>query len=260
VTLGVTSSTGSLSHSFVILPAIDLLGGRSVRLLRGERASAHVVHEDALEHLRVLEDSGARWVHIVDLDAAFGDPLEAEGRKRNRDLLARLVTSTRLAVEVGGGVRCKADAVALLDAGVARVIVGTWCVRDPESVMTLAREYPGQVVAGLDTVEGRVAVQGWTEKSAFTVEEFGVRLAAGGISHALYTEVERDGALTGIDAQKAGALAHATGLLILASGGVRDVDDIRRLSTTPGVAGVVVGKALAAGTLLLKEALAFHRP
>jgi phosphoribosylformimino-5-aminoimidazole carboxamide ribotide isomerase len=244
---------------FFILPAIDMLGGTSVRLLRGERASAHAVHEDALAHLRGLEERGARWVHIVDLDAAFGDPLDASGRERNRELLARLVASTRLSVEVGGGVRSEADAVALFEAGVARVIVGTWCVRDPDAVMALARRFPGRIVAGLDTIDGRVAVQGWTSVSPFTVEEFGVRLRAGGVEHALFTEVERDGALTGIDADKAGTLAKATGLSILASGGVRDVGDIRRLAAMPGIGGVVVGKALAAGTLTLEEALAFQR-
>jgi phosphoribosylformimino-5-aminoimidazole carboxamide ribotide isomerase len=249
-----------MSADFSILPAIDLLGGRSVRLLQGKRDSAHVVHADALAHLRALEERGARWVHVVDLDAAFGDAFDAPGRLANRELLSAIVGATRLKVEVGGGVRGPSDARALLEAGVARVIVGTWCVREPEAVMALARAHPGRVVAGLDALDGRVAVAGWTETSSHTVEEFGARLAKGGVTHALFTEVERDGLLSGIDAPKAGALAYATGLSIIASGGVRDVEDIRALASTAGVCGVVVGKALAAGTLALEDALAFQRP
>ncbi len=256
---GANAQAVSAEGAFDILPAIDLLGGSSVRLLQGKRESAHVVHADPLAHLASLAESGARWVHVVDLDAAFGDALDAPGRVANRTLLSALVKASRLRVEVGGGVRSPADARALLEAGVERVIVGTWCVKDPEGVMALARAFPGRIVAGLDAVDGRVAVQGWTETSAHTVEEFGRRLAQGGLTHALFTEVERDGLLSGIDAQKAGALAEATGLSILASGGVRDVEDIRMLSRTPGVCGVVVGKALAAGTLTLQEALAFQR-
>lgn len=250
----------AVSEGFDILPAIDLLGGQSVRLLQGKRESAHVVHADALAHLAALAERGARWVHVVDLDAAFGDALDSPGRAANRALLSSLLKASSLRVEVGGGVRSADDAQSLFDVGVERVIVGTWCVKDPEGVMALARAYPGRVVAGLDAVGGHVAVQGWTEKSAFTVEAFGKRLAQGGVTHALFTEVERDGLLTGIDAKKAGALASATGLSILASGGVRDAGDIRRLAATEGVCGVVVGKALVAGTLTLEEALAFQRP
>jgi len=247
------------AQTFTIFPAIDLLDGRSVRLQQGRRESAHTVHPDPLAQLRGYAACGAKWVHVVDLNAAFGDPLAGEARAANRAILKRVLLEGTLNVQAGGGVRGEADALALFELGVQRVVVGTWAVKAPEAVMALARRFPGRVVVGLDTVGGYVAVQGWTESSAHSVEDFGRTLRAGGVDTSLFTEVERDGLLSGIDAERAGKLAADTGLSIIASGGARDLGDITRLADTRGVSGVVVGKALHAGTLRLEEALAFQR-
>ena len=241
---------------FEIYPAIDLLGGQSVRLKKGERASAEVVHPDPLEQMKSYETSGSRWVHVVDLASAFGDSADTRSVQLTRNVLLQIIGATKLKLQVGGGVRSRQQAEALLDLGVTRVVIGTWAVRDTAGVCALAKAYPGRVVVGLDTVGDRVAVQGWTESSGLSAKDFGKRLFDGGVSTALFTEVERDGLLTGIDWEKAEKLASDTGLKILASGGVKDINDIVSLSRCGGVCGVVVGKALAAGTLSLSEALA----
>ena len=227
--------------------------------MRGERATAHVVHASPLDQLLSYAESGASWAHIVDLNAAFSEEKNTVGRTLNRDLLRALVKSDKLKLEVGGGVRSLDDAQALLDLGVHRVVIGTWCAKNPEAVMKFAQKHPEKVVAGLDSLQGKVAVHGWTVSTNATVEEFGEQLHKGGVRYGLFTEVERDGLLTGIDAKKASQLAHDTGLKIIASGGVRDIIDIENLSNSLGVCAVVVGKALAAGTLTLKDALRFER-
>jgi phosphoribosylformimino-5-aminoimidazole carboxamide ribotide isomerase len=245
--------------TFDIFPAIDLLGGRSVRLKKGLRSSAEVVHANPLAQLAAYADAGARWVHVVDLAAAFGDLPESSDLKLNKATLCSLVEHSKIKVQVGGGVRSEAQARALFDLGVERVVVGTWAIKDPSAVCHLAKAHPGRVVVGLDSVGGFVSVQGWTEKSQFTPAEFGKRLFEGGVTLGLFTEVERDGLLTGIDWKLAETLARESGLNILASGGVKDIEDIKHLSKCTGVVGVVVGKALAAGSLNLTEALGFQR-
>ena len=253
------STKQSASHPFVLFPAIDLLDGRSVRLQKGARDSAEVVHPDPFEQLENYAQAGATWVHIVDLNSAFNDSKSHAGRISTRQIVQQIVAEGKLKLQVGGGVRSRAEALALLEMGVERVVVGTWGVRAPEEVCALAQEYPQLIVVGLDTVGGLVAVQGWTEQSKLPVAEFGKKLFEGGVRHALYTEVERDGMLTGVDAAAASRLHAETGLLVLASGGVRDVSDIKALAQTPGVWGVITGKALAAGSLLLTDALKYER-
>jgi phosphoribosylformimino-5-aminoimidazole carboxamide ribotide isomerase len=247
------------STPFYILPALDLLDGKSVRLLQGKRESAHEVHGNPLAQLKEYEQWGSKWVHMVDLNAAFGDDSNSEGRQRNQEFIIQALKETRLKVELGGGIRSLADAEFWLEKGVTRVVVGTWAVHSPSSVCELAKRYPGRIVVGLDTTGGKVTTQGWTSQSPFSAEEFGLMLRNGGVQLALFTEVERDGLLSGIDSKKAQALGEATGLRILASGGVRDIADIQNLSKCPAVEGVVVGKALAAKTLSLQDALTFQR-
>jgi phosphoribosylformimino-5-aminoimidazole carboxamide ribotide isomerase len=248
--------------SFEIYPAIDILGGKSVRLKKGLRASAEVVHLDPFVQLQGYAEAGARWVHIVDLAAAFGD-LELSSPTQdailNKSLLSILISTSKLKLQVGGGVRSEARVLELFELGVERVVIGTWALREPAKVMALSRRFPGRIVLGLDTVDGMVSSQGWTEKSSFSAAEMGAQFYEGGVSLALFTEVERDGLLTGIDSVKAEILANETKLQILASGGVRDLGDIEALSKCAGVVGVVVGKALAAGTLRLEDALKFQR-
>lgn len=246
-------------HPFVLFPAIDLLDGRSVRLRKGARASAEVVHADPEAQLAGYAAAGARWAHIVNLNAAFGDDPGTTGAKETEALVKRLVAQKILRLQVGGGVRTQAQAESLLALGVDRIVIGTWAVRAPEIVMSIARSAPERVVVGLDTQGDEVAVQGWTEASGLPVQDFGKRLCEGGVRHALYTQVERDGMLSGIDERAAASLARTTGLCVLASGGVRDITDIERLAQSDGVWGVIIGKALAAGTLALTDAIGYAR-
>lgn len=273
--MSANSSSNSNSNSnlivqpFNILPAIDLLDGQSVRLRQGVRRSAEVVSPDPKAQLASYLKAGASWVHIVNLNAAFGDfQSDAQdgpqkgiltGAQATSKVLKELLQISGLRVQLGGGVRNRAMATALLEQGVARVVVGTWAIKDPEGVCALARAYPGQIVVGLDTLGNKVTAQGWTEESGLEVAEFGRRLFENGVRLALYTQIEKDGMLTGIDSDAAGRLHASSGLQVLASGGVRDISDIQRLATTSGVAGVIVGKALAAKTLVLEDALRFER-
>jgi phosphoribosylformimino-5-aminoimidazole carboxamide ribotide isomerase len=248
-----------MKSPFVIFPAIDLLNGQSVRLKKGKRETAEVVAADPLEQLERYESAGATWVHVVDLNAAFGDAPESAGCLTNKKVIREIIQNSSLKIQLGGGIRDVESAESLLKVGVQRLVLGTWVTKNPEACINLAVRYPNNIVVGLDALGDKIAVHGWTEKSEFTVLEFGKRLHQAGVTYALYTEIERDGTLSGIDAHKAGQVHSSTGLSIIASGGARDLRDIEALSQTPGVHGVVIGKALKAGTLSLKEALLFQR-
>lgn len=250
------------THPFLVLPAIDLLDGRSVRLEKGVRKSAAVVNPDPFEQVEKYVQAGATWAHVVNLNAAFGDPPTHLGAISSRQILKQIISEGKLKLQIGGGIRTRAQALALLEMGVSRIVIGTWAVHAPEEVCLLAREYPELIVVGLDTVEGYVAIHGWKERSKLQVAEFGKHLFNEGVRYALHTEVERDGMLTGVDSTASAHLAdlHSqTGLLLLASGGVRDVTDIEALSKIKGVSAAITGKALASETLSLKQALTLER-
>jgi phosphoribosylformimino-5-aminoimidazole carboxamide ribotide isomerase len=261
----VTSATFS-EASFDVFPAIDLLDGQSVRLRQGRRETAHVVHGDPLEQLAWYAKAGARWVHVVNLNAAFGDSEDAEGAAASAEILRSMVAfrskqGLEISIQVGGGVRSAESVTKLFSLGVQRVVIGTWAVHEPDAVCEMARNDASRVVVALETKGGALVTQGWTQApSTMTPEVFGKRLFNGGVRLALCTAVENDGMMTGADPLPMVDLAQKTGLRILASGGVACAEDVRKLSqaAAQGIAGVVVGKALHSDAMRLEDALAFQ--
>ncbi len=238
--------------SFEVIPAIDLVGGRVVRLHQGDFSQETVYHDDPVALATHFRARGATRLHVVDLDGArVGQPVQAA-------LIARLA-ATGLKVQAGGGLRTLDALAALLDdAGVDRVILGTVALRSPELVHAAAAQWPGRVVVGVDARDGRVAVSGWLEATEVSPLELARAFKDAGVAAALYTDISRDGTGAGPDVAGTAALARASGLPIIASGGVGSLDDLRRLRarSADGIAGVVVGRAILSGVIPLEAALA----
>jgi phosphoribosylformimino-5-aminoimidazole carboxamide ribotide isomerase len=229
----------------IVIPAIDLLGGKVVRLRAGRREDVTIYHDDPVWFARRWVAAGAQELHIVDLDAAFGEAPQ-------RTLLERLVGEAGVPIQIGGGAR---DA-ALLDAGAARVVLGTSAIREPELVERLCRAHPGRVVVAVDARDGRVAVSGWTETTQVSAEELGRRAAAWGAARLLYTDIARDGLREGPNLAATERLQAAVGdTPVIASGGIGALDDLRALAAA-GIPYCVVGRALYDGVFTLEEALA----
>jgi phosphoribosylformimino-5-aminoimidazole carboxamide ribotide isomerase len=219
-----------------LFPAIDLLGGRAVRLEAGDRARATVFHDRPLELIGELARDGADRLHVVDLDGAFGEP-------RQLALLAQLVAASPIPVEVGGGLRDRAALDAVLGLGAAFAVLGTAAVRAPDFVEAACRAYPGRIIIAVDARDGIVAVDGWTAASNVTAIELGRRAHGWGAAALLYTDVARDGLGGGANVAATAALAREAGLEVIASGGVGSLDDLAALRDA-GIPAVVVGRAL----------------
>jgi len=236
----------------IMIPAIDLRGGRCVRLLQGDFDRMTVYSDDPVAMAQTWRSGGARRLHLVDLDGSLaGTPL-------NKAVVRRIVQEVGLPVQVGGGIRELRSLEAYLEMGVRWVIIGTAALRDPAFVRQACRLFPGRIILGIDAADGRVAVQGWTEKTEETAVALANRLAQAGPAAIVYTDIARDGMQTGVNVEATGALAEASGIPVIASGGVAGLDDIDRLLTVEhlGVMGMIVGKALYAGSLSLPEAIA----
>src|SRR5207244_6066578 len=236
--------------------AIDLRGGRAVRLLRGDYAAETRYSDDPVAVARSFEAAGARWIHVVDLDAA------RSGEAGNLDLVAAVAKSVGCAVETGGGVRSVEAAERLIDAGIARVVVGTAAVERPELVTELAARFPGRVAVGLDARGRRLAVKGWTETTGADLVDVAQRLEGEGVAALTVTETGRDGTMAGPDLDQLGAVLEATAVDVIASGGVGTLADITALAglrAGPGggrsLAGVIVGRAIYEGRFTVEEAL-----
>ncbi|MGH9057832.1 MAG: 1-(5-phosphoribosyl)-5-[(5-phosphoribosylamino)methylideneamino]imidazole-4-carboxamide isomerase [Acidimicrobiales bacterium] len=238
-------------------PAIDLRGGKCVRLVEGDFGRETVYGKDPVQVAKSFEAAGATWVHVVDLDAALtGEPV-------NRPVVARIAAAVPgMKVQAGGGVRSAGDASTLLDGGVERVVLGTASVTEPDLVAEIASRWPGRVAVGLDHRGGEVRVRGWTEAAIV-----GTGLAdlvrgavAAGAAAVVVTDISRDGRLSGPDVEGLADLLSLTGGPIVASGGVRGVDDLRALAAArstagQGLAGVIAGRALYEGALAVTDAL-----
>ena len=232
-----------------VIPAIDLRGGRCVRLHQGDFAQETVFSDDPVAMARQWQQQGGPRLHLVDLDGA------ATGEPAHLDVISAIVAALDIPVQVGGGIRAAGTARAWLEAGVDRVVIGTAAVRNPEMVQEVCRAHgSGRVVVAVDARDGIVAVQGWQEASEVSALELAHRMAALGVSRLLYTDIARDGTLSGPDLDTNARLVRETGMTVLASGGVSSVEDIRRLAPT-GVEGVIVGRALYTGAVALPEAI-----
>ncbi len=227
-----------------LYPAIDVLGGRAVRLLYGKRDQV-TDYGDPVDCAKRWADEGAEILHVVDLSGAFG---EEGGFEKVLERIAKV----GLPVQSGGGLRSMAEIARRFRAGADRVVLGTVCAEHPEVLYAAAEKYGGKIVAGIDAKEGRLAVRGWTQLADKDAFEFGCEAKALGIQDAVFTDIGRDGALTGVNVQETVRMGE-TGLNIIASGGVRGIEDVRALRAQ-GVYGVILGRALYAGTLSLKEA------
>ncbi|HPC96218.1 MAG TPA: 1-(5-phosphoribosyl)-5-[(5-phosphoribosylamino)methylideneamino]imidazole-4-carboxamide isomerase [Sedimentisphaerales bacterium] len=235
-----------------VIPAIDLRDGKVVRLIQGQYDKQITYRDDPAEQARQFHADGARWLHIVDLDGAKA------GRPVNTASIEAIARLGLLKIEVGGGLRDESSIAQLIEMGVTRVIIGTKAVSDFDWFCRTARKFAGRVVLGLDARGSMVATHGWLEDSKQTVLEFAARADELPLAAIIYTDIAKDGMLTGPNIERTKALVQAVKTPVIASGGVKEVDDIRRLHPI-GVAGVIVGRSLYEGTLTLKDAIAAAR-
>jgi phosphoribosylformimino-5-aminoimidazole carboxamide ribotide isomerase len=234
-----------------LLPAIDILDGAAVRLAKGDYARVTVYNANPVDQAKEFEQKGARWIHVVDLNGA------RSGSPENIDLVERIVTQTSLSVEVGGGVRAIDTIARLVDAGAARVVLGTKLVTDKEFAQAAVEDFGDALTAGIDAKGGEVAIQGWREGAGVPAAELVREMGAMGYRHLVFTDIARDGMQTGIDAAAYERIASAFGHPVIASGGVATIDDVRALrAVASSIEGVITGRAVYEGTLDLEEALA----
>lgn len=233
----------------ILIPAIDLKEGRCVRLEQGRMSDATVFSDDPVAVARQWADAGCRRLHLVDLDGAFA------GEPRNRELIDAITRAVPgVPVQVGGGIRSDSVIDAYLKAGVAQVIVGTRAIEEPAFLEEIAERYPGRIILGLDARDGQLATAGWDQTSAVTAVEFARWAGKLDIAAIVYTDIERDGMLTGVNVEATVALAEAAGRPVIASGGIAGLDDLRRLkeafeASRGSLLGAVTGRAIYAGTL-----------
>ena len=235
----------------ILFPAIDLKDGHCVRLQRGEMATATVFNDDPAAQAKSFADAGFQWLHCVDLNGAF------EGRSVNATAVAKIRAAIDLPIELGGGLRDMKAIAAWLEAGITRVILGTVALTNPALVKEAARAFPGQIVVGADAKGGKIAVAGWAETSEISPEELGKRFEEAGVAAVLYTDVDRDGLLGGVNIAATVALAKALSIPVIASGGVSDIGDVEALIAAgePNIEGVVIGRALYDGRINAADAL-----
>nr|WP_314869548.1 1-(5-phosphoribosyl)-5-[(5-phosphoribosylamino)methylideneamino]imidazole-4-carboxamide isomerase [uncultured Campylobacter sp.] len=229
-----------------IFPAIDLKQGCAVRLSKGKMQSAKIYSKDPCELAKKFEDLGAKWLHLVDLDGAFA------GEAVNFKAIERIVKSTSLRVEVGGGIRDEARIKEYLSLGVDRFILGSAALKNRDFVKQMAKLY--RIVVGIDAKEGLVATEGWAELSRVKATDLARDYADAGVCAIICTDISRDGMLSGVNVEFSRSIAKACGIDTIASGGVKDMNDIIALKNAELIAGVIVGKAYYEGTLDLKKA------
>lgn len=235
----------------IVIPAIDLKEGKCVRLLQGRMEDATVYSDSPADTARRFESLGTELIHVVDLNGAF------DGVPRNLDSIKAILGVVKIPIEVGGGIRDMATIDLLLGLGVSRVILGTVAIERPELLAEACKKHPGRIVAGIDAKDGKVAVRGWGDVSGEDALALGRKMAAAGVRAIIYTDISRDGMLTGHNVEATRRMAEETGIPIIASGGVKDMGDIKALMAIEqrGVEGVITGKAIYAGTLDLAEAI-----
>ena len=229
----------------VILPAIDLKDGKAVRLSKGLMDSAKIYSDEPWQVAKRFEEMGSEWLHLVDLNGAFA------GEPKNLEQIKKIRQNCNLKMELGGGIRDEDTIKMYLDLGVDRLILGSIAVKNPDFVKEMAKKYP--IAVGIDAIDGMVAVEGWAEVSSMKATDLAKEFADAGVEAIICTDVGRDGMLSGINVEFTRSIADASGIPTIASGGLKDIEDIRRLIDAD-IYGTIVGKAFYEGTLDLEEA------
>ena len=239
----------------IIYPAIDIRGGRCVRLTEGRFDAETVFADDPAEMALKWAGLGAEFLHLVDLDGALA------GEGKNEPVIERILQSVSIPVQLGGGIRNLETIEKLLSLGVTRLILGSAAVKNPQLVEEACKKYPGHIAVGIDAKNGDVAIEGWGKGSGVAATELAKKMAAYGVETIIYTDISRDGMLSGVNVEATAALARACGVPIIASGGVASLEDIRRVKAVEadGVQGCIIGKAIYTGAVDLKEALALAK-
>ena len=233
----------------ILYPAIDLKDGQAVRLLRGAMDAATVFNDDPAAQARAFAEAGCSWLHLVDLNGAFA------GTPVNGAAVEAILDAVTVPVQLGGGIRDMATIEAWLERGIARVILGTVAVENPDLVREAAARFPGRIAVGLDARDGRVATRGWAEETDMLVGDLAQSFADAGVAAIIYTDINRDGAMGGPNVAATAALARATDIPVIASGGVSSLRDLVALRDTGVIAGAISGRALYDGALDLSAAL-----
>jgi phosphoribosylformimino-5-aminoimidazole carboxamide ribotide isomerase len=238
-------------EAVILYPAIDLKEGRCVRLRQGDMAQATVFNNNPAAQAASFEADGFSWLHVVDLDGAFA------GKPMNASAVDAILGRVGFPVQLGGGIRDMATVEGWLAKGIARVIIGTAAVRDPDFVRAAAKAFPGKVAVGIDARDGMVAVEGWAETSALSALDLGRRFEDAGVAAIIYTDIARDGMLQGLDMTGTRDLAEALSIPVIASGGLASIDDVKALMLPENrrIAGAITGRALYDGRLDAREAL-----
>jgi phosphoribosylformimino-5-aminoimidazole carboxamide ribotide isomerase len=233
----------------LVIPAIDLKDGQCVRLLQGRKDAVTTYSNEPAKTAKRWESYGAKLLHIVDLDGAF------TGRQTNLDAITKIRQSVKIPLQVGGGIRNIGNVMNLFSAGIDRIIIGTAAIEDPEFLTYACKNYPGKVLIGIDAKDGMVAIKGWEEVTSLSAKDLVRRLEIFGVAGIVYTDISRDGMLSGPNIDATRAIVEGVKIPVIASGGVSSVDDIKNLMKIQNLWGAITGKAIYSGAMDLKEAI-----
>jgi phosphoribosylformimino-5-aminoimidazole carboxamide ribotide isomerase len=233
----------------IVIPAIDLKDGLCVRLLQGRKDAVTTYSDDPASTARKWEACGAKLLHVVDLDGAF------TGSQKNLDAIVKIRESVVIDIEVGGGIRDMKKIDELIDMGINRIILGTAIIENPSLLVKACENHAGRIIVGIDAKDGKVAVKGWVEVTEFTAKELARDVERNGASGIIYTDISRDGMLTGPNVNAMREMVETVNIPVIASGGVSSIDDIKALMEIKNLYGVITGKAIYSGAIDLKEAI-----
>lgn len=232
----------------IIFPAMDLKDGKCVRLFQGEFSKVEVVGEDPVQVAKAFKALGAQYIHIVDLDGALN------GNIKNLKVILEVIKAVNIPIELGGGIRNIETVETLLKAGINRIILGTAALKDREFLIEAAKKYGDKIAVGIDAKNKRVAVNGWTKVSEVDYIDFAKEIEAIGINTIIYTDISKDGTLTGPNYEELKAISSSVKCNIIASGGIKNIEDLKKINAL-GLYGAIVGKAIYSGSVDLKEAI-----
>ena len=235
----------------IIIPAVDIKKGKCVRLLQGRKDSETIFSDNPAEMVQKWEKSGAKLVHVIDLDGAFTKS------PQNKESVTKILKTSNVPIQLGGGIRDMATLEMFLEMGVSRVIIGTEAVQNSDFVKSACKSYPNQIVVGIDARKGLVAIEGWVKNTSIDSVELAKRFEDSGVAAIIFTDIHRDGMQTGPNIDQTKRLAEAVSIPVIASGGVATLEDIKNLLPLEeaGVTGIITGKALYSGTLDLREGI-----